>query len=91
MSDPRPKFEIVPDEPVAAPEKSTFELDLLVQALRALSQRTIIALSKIGVLLMVASVFALAMSMQSPNVYQLIMLGLYSAFVLAVSWILRSK
>ena len=58
-------------------------LSILMLSLRTLSQKTLIAFSSLFTLLTAATVFALAYVISSsPSTYQLIELGLYSAFVL---------
>lgn len=85
----QPKFEIVPEEQPSPPKESTIALDVWMEALRALSQKTIIALARLGGLAMVASVFALALSIDDPNPFQLARLGIYAVFVLIALWFMR--
>ena len=59
-------------------------------ALKALSQRALMALSACFALLTVGSAFWLALSISvSPTPYQLVTLGLYLAFVVGVNLIVR--
>lgn len=58
---------------------------MLLFAVKALSQRTLIALMGLETLILASSVFVLAYMISSnPTVTQLVEQGLYSAFVLAV-------
>jgi len=88
------KFSIVEDESERTPEKgSAIEqagLQALTLGLQALSQRTVVALSRLFVLLATASAFALWLKvLPEPTVLQLIGLGMYAIFVLAASFIAR--
>lgn len=87
----QPKFEIVSEDNPVAPKESTIALDVWMEALRALSQKTIIALSNLGGLAMVGSVFALALTISEPNTLQLVRLGIYAVFVLIALWFMERK
>lgn len=63
----------------------------LMLGLGALSQRTIVALSRLFALLVIASDFWLWSSIKDPNAYQLIALGMYAAFSLTAIFIARGK
>jgi len=76
-------------KPVPPEPKSNFAADALVLALKALSQRAIVALANLFMLLTVGSAFWLWMSIPDPTVLQLISLGMYALFVLAVNFIAR--
>jgi hypothetical protein len=86
------KFSIV-DEEGERPRTSIAEqagLQALTLGLQALSQRFVVGLSKLFVLLATASAFALWWRvMPDPTVLQLSGLGLYAIFVLAASFIVR--
>ena len=87
-------FRIIgPDEPSKPEEKTSLFADVGVQALMmglgALSQRTIVALSRLFTLLTVGSAFWLWLSIPDPNTYQLIELAMYATFVLAANFIVR--
>lgn len=90
-----PRFEVVGEQPAPgnvntqAQQQAAFSAIML--ALKTLSQRTLIALAALRTLLMVGSVFWLAMSLPHPDTYQLSLLGIYSAFVLAVCWFSRIR
>jgi ABC-type transport system involved in cytochrome c biogenesis permease subunit len=92
----KPLFEVVQDdEPNNLPvEPDTGKaLDILLLLLKPLSQKTIIALGNLYSLLTVASVFWLSFVIipNNPSVQQLIGLGGYAAFVIAVNIIVRRK
>lgn len=58
---------------------------MMTMALRALSQRAIVALTSLQAVLLAGSAFWLFMSISAnPSVLQLVGAGMYSAFVLAV-------
>lgn len=83
-----PKFEVV-EEPDQPPPKMA--IDAIVLGLKVLSQRTIIALSNLFSLITCASVFWLALTVvpHDPTVLQLIGLGGYAVFIVAVNVIVR--
>jgi hypothetical protein len=58
----------------------------LMLALKTLSQKTLIALSRLTSLAMVASVFWLFMSIPDPHTTQLIWGGMYAVFILALQF-----
>jgi len=60
-------------------------------ALKALSQRALIALDNLFTLLTVFLVFWLWRSTPEPNTYQLVGLGIFAVFVLAANVIVRRK
>jgi hypothetical protein len=90
-----PRFEIIEDEAVPQPRTqqavpgNDAAFSALMLALKTLSQKTIIALSRLGGFAALMSVFWLAMTLRSPDTNQLILLGLYSLFVLAGIWLIR--
>lgn len=90
-----PRFEVVPEEtdpPVAdKPASSDHSTAVLFLALKALSQRALIALESLFTLLTVGSGFWLWMSIKDPNVYQLVGMGMYAMFVLAANIIVRPR
>jgi hypothetical protein len=84
--------ETPPTEPVVRSsflESAGFQS--LMIGLGALSQRTIVALSRLFALLVIASDFWLWASIKEPNAYQLISLGMYAGFSLAAIFIARGK
>ena len=75
------------DEPTATTQEETSRATAaLMLALKALSQRAVASLATVA---SVAAVFWLYLSIPSPNVYQLVQLGMFSCFVLACNWIVR--
>lgn len=92
-------FQIVADEDEAPqteqPARTSFlesaGFQSLMIGLGALSQRTVVALSRLFALLVIASDFWLWASIPAPNAYQLIALGMYAAFSLAAIFIARGK
>ena len=90
------KFSVIEDDeptPSAPQNGSKLEqagIEALALGLSALSQRFVVALSKLFVLLATASAFALWWRvMPEPTVLQLIGLSLYAIFALAASVIAR--
>jgi uncharacterized membrane protein len=85
----------VPDSPsIAAPigpsrTESAFT-SLLAISLKSLSQRTVVALSSLVDLAMLASAFVLWLKIiAEPSVLQLVGLGMYAAFILIALWARR--
>jgi hypothetical protein len=79
-------------ESVEEPESDRSEAatKILVVALKALSQRALVALSACFTLLTVASAFALWWRvLPEPSILQLIGLGIYAIFVLSVHLVRR--
>lgn len=63
---------------------------MLALALKTLSQKTVVALASLFTLGAVASAFALWWRvLPDPTTYQLIGLGVYAIFILAVLWLRR--
>lgn len=90
-----PRFEIISEEeaPQVPPRRSVEPtgdpaLGAIMLALKTLSQRTIVALSRLAAMAMVGSVFWLFMSIPSPSQAQIIWGGMYSVFILAVLFLL---
>lgn len=85
-------FRIVPeDETDTAPaQESSLHINALMLALSALSQRALVAVSKLFTLLTVASAFVLWWSvLPSPSIYQIVGLTIYAVFLLIVNWLVR--
>lgn len=81
--------ETQPDDPL--PVGNKIATDALLLALRALSQRFVIALSNLFTLVTVASAFVLWYATPQPDILQLIKLGGYGLFVLGINWIIRRR
>lgn len=77
--------------PAPAPDKaSSVPVDLLLLALKALSQRTLVALAALQTLLAIGSVLFLAYSVLSkpaPSIIQVTGVAIYAAFVLVALWL----
>lgn len=91
----QPQFEVVeddPPEPTSSPAEGA-ALDILLLLLKPLSQKTVIALGNLFSLLTVVSVFWLSLAIipKDPSTQQLVGLGGYAAFVIAVNIIVRRK
>ena len=98
MAATNPGFEVVggtetEDRPVPtqpAPDNGV-AIAMLTVALKALSQRALVAAADLFTLLTVASAFWLWSSIPVPNDRQIIALTIYALFVLAANWIVRGK
>lgn len=78
-------------EPVQTPRRDDAALALLLTALKALGQRTIVALGQLAAVAALFSVWWLFNNAlpTDPSVHQLIGLALYGVLVLAVLWVKR--
>ena len=88
MAKENPGFEIVGGTETE-PQASGVHIAMLTLALKALSQRALVALADLFTLLTVGSAFWLWASIPAPNAYQLVALGMYAAFSLAAIYISR--
>lgn len=85
---PQRAFEIVPDEdPASAPDR--VGAGMLLLGLKTLSQRAVAAIADLFTLATVGSVFWLWYASLEPSIHQLIGLGMYACFVLAINFIVR--
>lgn len=100
MAEPSPRFQLVSDDdpvetaPAATPAQPALQrvsTDMLVMALRALSQRAVVALASLQALVMAGSVFALFYLTPNPSLQQIGALTIYSLFILAIMWLGRRK
>lgn len=94
MAKENPGFEIVggtETEAKSAPVDNAVAIAMLTVALKALSQRALVAATDLFTLVTVASAFWLWWSIPTPNDRQIIALSIYAAFVLAANWIVRGK
>lgn len=87
----KPMFEVVRDEDAAPPKPAQADLAILRLGLSALSQRAVAAVADLFTLVTVGSAFWLCMSIQNPNTYQLVEIGMYAVFILVANWITRRK
>lgn len=84
------QFRVVKDDEPSPTQQAA--ANVVMMALTALSQRTIVALANLFTLITVGSAFWLALTVSpDPTTYQLVALGLYLGFVIAVNWLVRSK
>jgi len=87
-----PKFEVVedPSEPEPVPAHI---LDTLLEGVKALPKKTANAVAACFALVTVATVFCLALMIvpYAPNTYQLVGLGGYGLFVIALNIITRQR
>lgn len=94
MAVQRPQFEVVHDETEprqAPPQQNSASIAMLTLALRALSERAVIALADLFTLLTVGSAFWLWWTIPDPNPQQIVSLSIYAAFILAANWLIRRK
>lgn len=90
MADAKPQFTIVEDEPEVAVAKPSPGTAMLMLGLKALSQRAIAAVADLFMLTTVGLVFWIANSISAlPSNAQIIMLGVFSTFVLIANFIVR--
>lgn len=87
-------FRVIDNDETETPPRSDPATSLGIEALciglGALTQRTIIALSRLFTLLTVGSAFVLWWSvMPSPTIFQLVGLTIYAVFVLAANFLVR--
>lgn len=76
-----------PPSPAKGGQAAAPLVNMLMLVLRTLAQRTIVALSKLFVLLTVGSVFWLCLTLPEPNTLQLVQIGMYCLFVLAANYL----
>jgi hypothetical protein len=90
MAKENPGFEIVGGTETE-PQASGVHIAMLTLALKALSQRALVAIADLFTLLTVGSAFWLWASIPAPNDRQIIALSIYACFVLAANYIVRRK
>ena len=83
------RFEPVEETEQTPREDNSAATQALVLALKALSQRALIAVDNLFTLISVCLVFVLFRSFPTPDTYQLVGLGIFSLFVLAANVIAR--
>jgi len=88
-----PGFEVIGGTDVApAPQAaSAVHIAMLTIALKALSQRALVAATDLFSLLTIASAFWLWWSIPAPNDRQIVSLSIYAAMILAINVIVRRK
>jgi hypothetical protein len=85
-------IQAAPPRPVQPPSSQNLDriTGMLMMALRALSQRTVIALASLVDLALAGSVFVLwLLVIAQPTQLQLVGLGMYGAFILICLWLRR--
>lgn len=84
-------FEVVADNerPSAPRQQLPTGAGLLMLALKALSQRTIVALANLFTLATVGSAFWLFLSIDRPDTHQLVQMAMYVVFILGINFIVR--
>lgn len=92
MAEPtRVLFTQAPDDEPDTKQESKAATRMLLLGLHALSQRALAAITDLFTLVTVGLVFWLFFSIPDPNVHQLVGLGMFSTFILAVNVIARRK
>lgn len=97
IEDETSQYDATAKAPVASVGDKAGDLaaDLLLTALKALSQRTLVALASLQTLLAIASVLFLAYtclrSVPAPGVIQVTGLAIYAGFVLLALWLSRRR
>jgi hypothetical protein len=84
-------IQAAPPRPVQQPSQNLDRITgMLMMALRALSQRTVVALASLVDLALAGSVFVLwLLVIAQPTQLQLVGLGMYGAFILVCLWLRR--
>ena len=96
MAATNPGFEVVggtevEPKPAPAPVDHGVAIAMLQVALKALSQRALVALMDLFSLLTIGSCFWLWYLTPRPDVLQIVSLSLYGLLILAINWIVRRK
>lgn len=92
MAATNPGFEVVGGtETEQSPQATPTHIIMLTLALKALSQRALVAATDLFSLLTISSAFWLWWSIPAPNDRQIISLTLYGLLILAINWIVRRK
>ena len=94
MAKTNPGFQVIEDdEPSAAPQPQATPAQILMlqMALKALSQRALIAATDLFSLLTIGSAFWLWSTIPAPDDRQIISLTIYALMILAINVIVRRK
>ena len=92
MAKENPGFEIVGGTETEQPPQATgVQIAMLTIALKALSQRALVAATDLFSLLTIMSCFYLWYLTPEPNDRQIVSLTLYGLLILAINWIVRRK
>jgi len=88
-------WEVVEEDPVLAspapPERERIDINLLALGLKTVSQRFVAALVNLFTLVTMTGAWFLWYRIPDPNVYQIVSLSIFAAFVLAANWLVRRK
>ena len=88
-------WEVVEEDPVPAspapPERERIDVNLLALGLKTVSQRFVAALVNLFTLVTMTGAWFLWYRIPDPNVYQIVSLTIFAAFVLAANWLVRRK
>ena len=90
MAKENPGFEIVGGTKTE-PQASGVQIAMLTLALKALSQRALVAATDLFSLLTIGSCFWLWYLTPKPDVLQIVSLSLYGLLILAINWIVRGR
>ena len=90
MAKENPGFEIVGGTETE-PRASGVQIAMLTLALKALSQRALVAATDLFSLLTTGSCFWLWYLTPKPDVLQIVSLSLYGLLILAINWIVRGR
>ena len=85
----QPQFRVIEDEGEPQDSANNAAAAAIALALKALSQRAIVAAGALFTLLTCASVFWVWLSVPNPSVLQLVSLGMYALFILSANWLVR--
>ena len=87
------KLEVVPETDPAegGQAKSDATTAMFMMALGALSKRALVALASLFSLLTAGSAFWLWFLTPKPDVYQIVSLTIYSVFILALNFLVRTR
>jgi len=95
-----PRFEIIdetetpevrPQPRTAATQQQDAAFSAMMLALKTLSQKTLVALSRLTALAFVGSVFWLFMSIPNPTTLQIVWGGMYGVFILTTIFLMARK
>jgi hypothetical protein len=90
MAVTNPGFEIVGGTETE-PQASGVHIAMLTLALKALSQRALVAATDLFSLLTIGSCFWLWYLTPKPDVLQIVSLSLYGLLILSINWIVRGR
>lgn len=92
MAQTNPGFEVIEgggEQP--APQASNVQIAMLTIALKALSQRALVALLDLFCLITCAGAWALWYMTPDPTTLQIVHNTIFAGFVLAANWIVRTR